>query len=127
MKIIVQMVISFCICTLFSCTSYHSNQTKDQVASCLASCAQKGNQCNKVCDLNCQNCRIKSNCTTAKGYNVYRREQSIQGFGVARELNSYRDPLQCRKVTCNCQADYQICMQSCGGVIHKQLRVASAC
>jgi hypothetical protein len=42
-------------------------------------------------------------------------------------LNSYRDPLQCRKVTCNCHADYQVCIQSCSGVIHKQLRVASAC
>jgi hypothetical protein len=36
--------------------------------------------------------------------------------GVSRDLNSYRDPLQCRKVTCDCLADNNVCKASCRGL-----------
>lgn len=128
MKILVRMMLSVFFCTLLSCANYHSiMQTKATFATCKASCEKRSNKCNRLCNNNCQQCRSKAFLSTAKSYNIYLQEQRLQGLRIARELNSYRDPLQCRKITCNCPADYQVCMQSCGGVIHKELRVASVC
>jgi hypothetical protein len=42
-------------------------------------------------------------------------------------LPSYKDPLQCRKVTCSCVQDYHTCLAACRGTIHTALRVAPVC
>lgn len=44
-----------------------------------------------------------------------------------RELNSYRDPLQCRKVTCDCLSDFAICKKGCTGVIPTKLQAVPYC
>jgi hypothetical protein len=44
-----------------------------------------------------------------------------------RGLKSYHDPLQCRKVTCNCPSDFITCNQGCTGVIQKKLRSVPYC
>lgn len=128
MKILIRLVLSVFFCTLISCAKYPGiTYTKAEFAICKASCNKKVSKCNRLCSNNCAQCRSKAFSSTNKSYNMYLHEQRLQGLRVARELNSYRDPLQCRKITCNCPADYQVCMQLCGGVIYKQLRVASVC
>lgn len=128
MKIFIRLMLSVFFCTLISCAkSPGITQTKAEFSICKASCDKKVNKCNRLCRNNCEQCRSKVFSSTVKSYRMYVHEQRVQGFRVARELNSYRDPLQCRKITCSCPADYQVCMQSCGGVIYKQLRVASVC
>lgn len=95
--------------------------------SCLMMCKVKMNDCVKTCHNNCQACNVSACQSTAKNYHKYTHEQIVKGGFIARDLNSYHDPLQCRKVTCNCPSDYNICIQACSGVIHKCLQVAPTC
>lgn len=69
----------------------------------------------------------KSINSAMKSYGRYVHEQEVQGGMVIQELKSYRDPLQCRKVSCNCMADYNVCVQGMSGIIHKRLQVNPAC
>lgn len=95
--------------------------------SCRAVCDQRVDTCHLTCRNSCPQCNAFANQRAAKYFTEFEREKIIEGKTVTRELKSYRDPLQCRKTTCNCQADYQICMQGCGGVIYKSLQVAPVC
>jgi hypothetical protein len=99
----------------------------NDLALCKKGCQHQLNSCSLVCRNNCLQCGKAANCSAARHYNKYKQEQIIQGRVIARELNSYRDPLQCRKVTCNCLADYNVCTQSCEGVLHKRLQPVPAC
>ncbi len=96
-------------------------------ATCQKNCESRVVACNKTCRNNCQQCNAYAKEKTAKSYYRYQHERYVKGEMLALELNSFRDPLQCRKTTCNCRADYQVCMQACGGVIHKRLQVTPAC
>lgn len=128
MKFIARVVFTVSIILLTSCIhKLITPQAKDSYASCKASCEQRSRACNKVCRNNCQQCNAYSWQKAKNGYYNYRHEETVNGGFIARELKSYRDPLQCRKTTCDCRGDYQVCMQSCGGVIKKRLQVAPVC
>jgi len=96
-------------------------------AACKLSCIERAKVCKKVCRNNARQCKIYSFHSAARGFKHYFNEQCIEGGIVARDLNSYRDPLQCRKTTCNCRGDFKICVQSCSGLIQKRLRVPLVC
>ena len=68
-----------------------------------------------------------ANQRAAREYSHYKNQQKIQGIGIVRQVNSYRDLLQCRKTTCECPTDYQTCIQTCTGKIPKRLQVAPSC
>jgi hypothetical protein len=102
-------------------------QTKTQVAHCDMVCKKQLVTCQKYCRNNCVQCDTYAMQQTSDRYHRYVNEQSMRGGLFIRRLNSYRDPLQCRKTTCNCAIDYQTCSQSCRGVIHKQLAAPSVC
>ena|SRR3990167_5919171 len=107
---------------LMSCTQQLSpGQTVTNSAECNGVCKQHLESCQKTCRNNCIQCNAYAALQTSNSYRRYVHEQCVRGGLVIRRLNSYRDPLQCAKTTCNCSADYQVCKQSCGGVIHKQL------
>ncbi|MBA3537051.1 MAG: acyltransferase [Tatlockia sp.] len=91
-------------------------------ASCAATCVNRLTTCTKVCRNDCPQCIVASNKKTARNYDKYVREQCIKGQIIALQLNSFRDPLQCRKITCNCPADYEVCLQSCGGPVIQRLQ-----
>ncbi|KTD61667.1 acyltransferase [Legionella spiritensis] len=113
---------------LASCVSMTKQPgDKQAFAACRVACQQAAKQCNRVCRNNCPQCTAYANQTAARHYRKYVHEVCVEGGIIARDLKSYRDPLQCRKTTCNCRADYQVCMQSCGGVIHKRLQVSPVC
>ncbi len=94
---------------------------------CLATCTQRFASCKTVCVNNCAICSAKANSSMVQNYSEYVHEEQVEGGYVARGLKSYRDPLQCRKVTCNCYADLMTCEQNCTGVIRKQLRAVPYC
>lgn len=117
-----------CVMVLTACVPQTNvSQPKTTYAVCAASCEQRSDQCNASCRNNCQQCQAFSKQTTMEHYRHYVHEQNVKGRSIARDLNSYRDPLQCRKITCNCRADYRVCIQSCGGVVKKQLQAAPYC
>lgn len=113
--------------SLCACIQFLSAEQKTTQTACIATCEQRAAACTKVCRNNCRQCQARAGQSTSESYLYYQHEQFVKCDIVARQLNSYRDPLQCRKVTCSCSADYQICMQSCGSGIKKQLRVAPVC
>ena len=125
---LIRVALAVCLVMMAACTvQTNTIQTRSAIQSCTASCEQRAAQCNRTCRNNCQQCQAHVAQMTAKDYSRYVHEQSVKGGFIARNFNSYRDPLQCRKVTCNCRADYQICVQSCGGVVKKQLQAAPYC
>ncbi len=129
MNVIMRLLM--CCATLLimmSCTVLHNKALK--IAStnqCKSLCFERFDSCKKSCRDSCPNCSLSAYQRAAMNYTKYVHEQKVEGQIIARELNSYRDPLQCRKTTCNCLADYEECKQSFEGIIHKRLQVGPAC
>lgn len=122
------IAVYYCLLMLTSCLQpINTLPEKKATALCEHTCGIRFAACNKQCVNNCRRCAANVNYSAARKYRRYVHEHCVKGENVALELNSYRDPLQCRKLTCDCRADYLICMQSCGGVIYKQLRVPRPC
>ena len=94
---------------------------------CKMSCSQRLESCSQKCTNNCPTCSAESSYTSTSNYLKYVHEKQVQGGIVARGLKSYRDPLQCRKVSCNCIADFLACKQNCTGVIQKRLGSVPKC
>lgn len=123
-----RIILCFAVMTLVACASQKiSVQHAREVRACINHCQQELKNCHQVCHNNCRECSITANCSAVRNYNRYSHEQVIQGGLIARQLKSYRDPLQCRKTTCDCSADYDVCKQSCEGLIHKRLQAGPAC
>lgn len=119
----------FCFILFFSllaCTTKNSIRGQE-LAQCNMTCVTHFEFCKQNCVNNCPNCSCAAKQKAGVNFTKYVYENKVQGKKVMRELNSYRDPLQCRKVTCNCVADLMICKQSCSGVIQKRLRAVPNC
>lgn len=94
---------------------------------CQMTCKEKLILCKKICVDNCQNCQKISKVKAIKGYNQFVREKHLQGGMVTRRPRAYRDPLECIKTTCNCMADYNVCLQAKTGLIKKSLQTNRLC
>lgn len=112
---------------LMGCTFFPDNATYRRLDACKQACKAQYIKCDSLCRDNCPGCGVKSRQTTLKRYRQYIHERTVSGQIVGRELQSYRDPLQCRKITCACLAENAICMQHCTGDIHKKLQAAPIC
>lgn len=123
MKFIACAILSLTVLMLSSCV----HRMPPAVAACKMSCVKRAQVCNKLCHNNCKRCIIGSCRKANSHYQRYRHEQCLKGGIIARNVNSYRDPLKCRKVTCNCRADFSICVQSCTGAIKKRLQAPPLC
>lgn len=126
-----KLMLHFCciiICLLSGCATQQNAAIKSStLKQCNVVCTQRLHQCSNQCVNNCRTCSATSSHSTALSYTKYVHERQIEGTIVARELNSYRDPLQCRKITCNCSADFNMCTQNCTGIIQKKLSAVSFC
>ena len=128
MHSIVRIILCLGLMALVACAGNNlSIKQANDLATCKMDCQHRLKICSKICHNNCGDCAKAVNCHVVRHYHQYKNEQCVQGGIIARELNSYRDPLQCRKLTCDCSADYSVCTQSCSGLIHKRLQVPSAC
>lgn len=122
------LFICFLVVGLSSCVTQPKNSTNIQTKeACQKACVTHFEGCKKKCDTNCQTCSINTYRSASSHYAQYINEKKIEGALIARDLNSYRDPLQCRKISCDCVADLNLCHQTCTGLIHKQLRVVPKC
>lgn len=95
--------------------------------NCIQRCEQRYTSCKRQCLNNCHRCQMKADKQAWKSYRSYYNEMKVQGSYRPRDWLSFRDPLQCRKVTCSCPADLNVCTQQCGGQIKKELRTAAYC
>lgn len=121
MNCIYRIVVLSLMIFMLGCTYQKSTVSPQSIKQCTMGCIQQLDLCKKTCINNCPNCSAASTCTATKNYQRYVHQKRIEGGIITRELNSYRDPLQCRKVTCNCPMDFITCKQGCTGIIHKQL------
>ncbi|MCC5791120.1 MAG: acyltransferase [Legionellaceae bacterium] len=116
---------------LSACTHRHVTSgkppEKDTRAQCLWQCERHFNACQQTCQNSCPKCQKTANKKASNSYDDYRNQLKVTGGYDIRQLNSYRDPLQCRKTSCNCPADLVVCRQSCKGTIYKTLRKAPFC
>jgi hypothetical protein len=125
---ILRVFLGFAILSLVACANQNGSfLIKKDLSRCKKVCFERFKLCHSSCVDNCRHCTQKANSSAGRHYRQYQQQQEIQGGTVARELKSYRDPLQCRKTTCNCEADYSVCRQSCTGIINKRLQVGPAC
>ena len=114
MSKIIHVLLCLSLCILVGCASQRASvQRANDLVSCKNVCKQHLTICSQVCHNNCRECNQSVNRATAMYYNKYKNEQCVQGTMIVRDLNSYRDPLQCCKTTCDCQADYNVCADSC--------------
>jgi hypothetical protein len=128
MHFILRVILCFVVITLVGCASYQASLVSATTkATCKNTCQQRFKSCKQACHNNCQGCKQSSNRSVIHHFNKYKHEQCVQGGMIIRDLNSYRDPLQCKKITCDCLADYNVCTQSCSGIIHKSLQIAPVC
>lgn len=118
-----------CVCFGLMACSKHQDPVNDKSAvyACLAQCMKQKNKCIQWCDNGCLECIKSAYETTERDYAEFIHQQKVQGGLIARDLKSYHDPLQCLKITCNCSADYNQCVQACTGTIHKRLQLPLTC
>lgn len=108
-------------------TQQKAGMSNQGMSACQMTCVQHYKYCAQHCTNNCLTCSADANDSAAVNYFQYVHEQQIEGAIVTRGLNSYRDPLQCRKVSCNCMSDLLTCKQGCTGVVQKRLRPVPYC
>jgi hypothetical protein len=122
-----KILFGFMIFSLLSCANQQNTEELHSISQCQTNCRELYELCKTQCLNHCAHCTEVADESAADRYEQYVQEQEVQGGTIARELNSYIDPLQCRKITCNCSADFTICDQGCTGVIQKQLRAKPYC
>ena len=129
MRTMVRMIAVSLVCLfMLSCASTHEDAVDAQAKrACERTCEQEKNVCLRTCDDSCKACQVRENEKMARLYKTYIHEQCAQGKRVALQLQSFRDPLQCRKSSCDCPADYRVCMSACAGPIYKRLQVTPVC
>jgi len=89
------------------------NYNPPPVKKCKMRCDERMAQCNHMCTNTFPKCQAKGKKVAAMTYARYVNQQQIAGKPINRDLNSYYDPLQCTKTTCNCQADIRACYRVC--------------
>ncbi len=121
MRILLGLICCTMLFCISSCTLKNKVGPLTSINQCKNICMQRFQECLPYCVNNCSNCSTSSTKSSTINHDKYVHQQCVQGIIITRELNSYRDPLQCRKVSCNCYADLNTCTQSCTGAIHKKL------
>lgn len=121
--------IFFSAIVFFSGCAHYNDYVKEEriKAACHQACHEKHRLCQTTCFDNCPLCCAKQNSNTQTEYNNYKRQQIIQGKPIIRQLKSYRDPLQCSKISCDCMTDHAICLQSCTKKAPKKLQLSQSC
>jgi hypothetical protein len=129
LKILKTIALGALVVFLFSCSRTSHEDAKRACAkrACIQQCEVKKKACQKVCSTSCKQCEAEANTSMTKRYKTYVHEQCVQGERVALQLQSFRDPLQCRKTSCDCPADYRACVGACRGNIRKSLQVTPFC
>jgi hypothetical protein len=128
---IVRYFIMTCFMLFFlsACSlSPHEDAKRAQAErACIDQCQIEKTHCEQRCSNGCKLCEKQNDTSMLKRYKTYIHEQCVQGERVALQLQSFRDPLQCRKISCDCPADHRICVSACRGKIRKYLQVTPFC
>lgn len=125
-RIINSLLVSVCLLMMSACSYYHHYH--DRVVAknaCYQDCKVRQWQCAAVCDQDSKLCNAKAEAIAGVHFNHYRHQQCVKGEGMTLELDSFRDPLACLKMSCECKQDYRICVQLCQNDIYKRLQTVT--
>ena len=123
-EVIACCLLSYMVLSLSSCSYYKDFAHKEQEkTACHHVCQDKLRHCLAICHNSRHDCSVSAHMHASRQHQKYQREQMIQGQDEVLELNSFRDPLQCQKTTCECREDVRVCRQFCDGRIRKRLQV----
>ena len=112
-----------CLFGLSACVSYVQLAEQRHVRQvCEQRCDTRLVQCQEHCHDSCQTCTQQAKAITEKYYQHYWQGRCVEGKRPILQLQSYHDPLQCRKKSCDCAADYRVCRSACRGSIPKRLQ-----
>ncbi len=127
MSIFLRYLFSFIYFVLIGCVHQEQIAKHIEQVECKKECIKQFQLCHNTCKNNCGFCTHFHNNAALHRYDRYKNEQCVQGKMITRQLQSYRDPLKCTKVTCNCHDDYTVCSQSCQSVIQKSVKIVPIC
>ena len=102
-------------------------QVSQEARTCKVRCQVAYERCQEQCHDACKPCVQQGNEQATAAYKRYHHERCVQGKTIVRQLQSYCNPLECRKTSCDCPADYRMCVEGCSGEIHKRLQVLPTC
>lgn len=127
MNFLMRTISCIVLLILTACTPRVALISPQAISECKRVCVQHLEYCNQNCIDNCPNCSAKADYNSTLELLKYVHEKKVRGGYIMRGLKSYRDPLQCRKVSCNCKSDYIICNQGCTGIVQKRVRPVPYC
>ncbi len=81
----------------------------------------------KYCTNDSQLCYANANAQADTEYKRYVKQQKIEGRLIDYDQDSFLDPLQCAKLSCDCEADYRACYKMCGGFVQVNKRCVANC
>ena len=127
-RVIVVALWFCCYGLMTSCTGlYDPSYNHPQVRQCIKACKVQQQRCQRQCDDSCALCLKKQKLRALSRYNQYRHERCTTGKSIIRTLQSYYDPLQCKKSSCDCTTDFRVCAEACWGLVNKRLQIAEQC
>jgi hypothetical protein len=94
---------------------------------CIQQCMKTKDRCLSLCTNDQDLCHKNSWLQADKEYQRYVKERQLVGRSINRDMNSFYDPLQCSKVSCDCESDYRACYRMCGGVVKVGKRCVAHC
>jgi hypothetical protein len=94
---------------------------------CASQCFQTKNMCEQMCQMQDQNCRLQEHQSAYYRYQLYRDSQVKKGLPVVRSVSDFDNSFGNCHATCNCTNDFNLCYQSCGGVVLEQKVCTAFC
>ena len=133
LKIITKILFISIIVLLAACSAKYEKYYEFDVpkaqdgAKCVQICHETKTNCSKMCNNDTQLCQRNQLDHATIAYQSYIKERKVEGDVINRDLNSFYDPLQCSKVSCDCERDYRACYKMCGGKVITKQRCVENC
>lgn len=133
-KIIIRNLIAcFFILLLAGCAAKYEKYYEFKVPAsaegeqCIETCNKTKQNCQNMCTNDTSLCQKNMMLQAKLEYGDYIKEKRTEGSQINRDLNSFYDPLQCSKISCDCDRDYRACYRMCGGKVKVKKRCIANC
>lgn len=126
MTLMILLLLASCVSKYKSVVAYHPPSSKNG-QSCVQKCKVTRTNCQSVCHAGETNCDDVAWLRAEDDYDNYLKKQNVEGKPVYRDLSSFYNPLQCDKSACQCEEDFRVCYQMCGGKTSTMKRCVKNC
>lgn len=95
--------------------------------ACVVKCEKQRVVCQELCRSSDKDCELSAHRQAQEEYLAYVHRKKVEGAEIMRDLQSFYDPLQCSKTSCDCRSDFEVCYQMCGGKVKHEKRCIANC